>query len=202
MLKDMKTETNETRQHILETGYMLIAGKGFSSVGLSQILKHAGVPKGSFYYYFKSKDQFGEELIKSYFRNYLTALDELFKVGENTAYERLLSYWQRWLETQSDACADHKCLVVKLGAEVADLSEAMRLALLRGSSKVIERIAQCIEEGIRDGSICEMEPRLSAESLYNMWLGASLMSKLHRNAGALQRAMQTTKSILTSKTLI
>ena len=51
----MKTDLNETRQHILDTGYQLIAAKGFTGVGLAEILKTAKTPKGSFYYYFKSK---------------------------------------------------------------------------------------------------------------------------------------------------
>jgi TetR/AcrR family transcriptional repressor of nem operon len=92
--------------------------------------------------------------------------------------------------------------VVKLSAEVADLSEPMRLALLVGSSQVIERIAECIDAGIRDGSISKMDALSIAELLYNMWLGASLMSKLHRSADALQRVMRATKSILTSKTVL
>jgi TetR/AcrR family transcriptional repressor of nem operon len=68
-------------------------------------------PKGSFYYYFASKEQFGEELIKSYFREYLAALDELFLAEECSACERLLKYWQRWIATQSDACIDQECLL-------------------------------------------------------------------------------------------
>jgi TetR/AcrR family transcriptional repressor of nem operon len=198
----MKIDTKETRKHILDTGYKLIVSKGFSSVGLTEILQSAGVPKGSFYYYFKSKEQFGEEIISSYFREYLVALEGIFQPRGGSAYDRLLEYWQRWIDTQTDACVDQKCLVVKLSAEVADLSEPMRLALLTGSSKVIERIAQCIEEGIGDGSIVEMNAIITAELLYTMWLGASLMSKLQRSPDALQRAMQTTKSILTSNTII
>lgn len=198
----MKIETKETRQHILDIGYKLIVSKGFSSVGLTEILQAAGVPKGSFYYYFKSKEQFGEEIITSYFREYLVALEGIFQPGGGPAYERLLEYWQRWIDTQTDSCVDQKCLVVKLSAEVADLSEPMRLAMLTGSSKVIERIAQCIEEGFADGSIAEINATTTAELLYNMWLGASLMSKLQRSPDALQRALQTTKSILTSNTVV
>lgn len=197
----MNTHTNETHQHILNTGHKLIVSRGFTNVGLAEILKAASVPKGSFYYYFTSKEQFGEELIKKYFREYLAALDQLFQAGNRTAYERLLDYWQRWLDTQTGACVDQKCLVVKLSAEVADLSEPMRLALLDGSSQVVGRIAQCIEAGIHDGSISRMDSRLTAELLYNMWLGASLMNKLHRSAEALQRVMDATMSILSNGTV-
>jgi TetR/AcrR family transcriptional repressor of nem operon len=193
----MKTDTIDTRQHILDTGYRLIVSKGFSSVGLAEILKAAGVPKGSFYYYFKSKEQFGEEIITRYFNDYLIALDAIFQPQEGSGYERLLKYWQHWIDTQSGTCADQKCLVVKLSGEVADLSDPMRLALLTGSSQVITRIAECIQEGIEDGSISIRHPQTIAELLYQMWLGASLMSKLQQNAEALQRAMSSTRAILT-----
>ena len=198
----MKKETKDTRQHILDTGYKLIVSKGFSSVGLAEILQSAGVPKGSFYYYFKSKEQFGEEIITGYFREYLAALEDIFQSGERSAYSCLMEYWQRWIETQSNECVDQKCLVVKLSAEVADLSEPMRLALLDGSSLVVERITQCIEEGISDSSIAKLDASTTAELLYNMWLGATLMSKLQRNADGLHQAMQTTMSILTSNTVV
>jgi len=195
----MKKNTTETRQHILETGYKLIVSKGFSGVGLSEILKSAGVPKGSFYHYFKSKEQFGEEIITNYFREYLIVLEDILQPRGNSAYDRLMKYWQLWIETQSDVCVDQKCLVVKLSAEVSDLSESMRLALLKGSSLVVARIAQCIEEGIGDGSITDMNASNTSNLLYNMWLGATLMSKLQRSADGLQQAEQTTRSILTCK---
>lgn len=197
----MKKDTKETRQHILDTGYKLIVNKGFSSVGLTEILQSAGVPKGSFYYYFKSKEQFGEEIISNYFREYLVALENIFQLRGSSAYNRLMEYWQRWIETQSDSCDDQKCLVVKLSAEVADLSEPMRIALLNGSSQVVQRIAQCIEAGIDDGSIAKSNAAVTADFLYNMWLGATLMSKLQRNSDCLQQAMRITTSILTNNTV-
>jgi len=62
----MNTKTNDTRQHILDVGYQLVVNQGFTAVGLSQLLKEAGVPKGSFYHYFKSKEQFGQALIEGF----------------------------------------------------------------------------------------------------------------------------------------
>ena len=58
----MNTESTDIRQHILDTAKPIILGKGFSAVGLSELLAVAGVPKGSFYHYFKSKELFGEAL--------------------------------------------------------------------------------------------------------------------------------------------
>lgn len=61
---------SDTREHILATGETIILGKSFSAVGLAEILNTAGVPKGSFYHYFRSKEQFGVELLQRYFDNY------------------------------------------------------------------------------------------------------------------------------------
>lgn len=192
----MKKDTQLTRQHIIDSGYTLISSKGFTNVGLSQILKYADVPKGSFYHYFKSKEQFGKEIISDYFKHYLHSIDELFSTNKGTGLDRLIEYWLNWQTNQSNACENQKCLVVKLSAEVADLSEPMRLALEAGSLAVIDRIANCIETGITDGSITQMHAFETAEVLYQMWLGASLRNKLSRDPKIIERVLDATKSLL------
>jgi len=69
--------TTDVRQHILDTAQNIIAGRGFTAVGLSEILKSANVPKGSFYHYFNSKEAFGEALLESYFSDYMVQLETL-----------------------------------------------------------------------------------------------------------------------------
>ncbi len=196
MNKSIKTDPQQTRQHIIDSGYSLISSKGFSNVGLSQILKFADVPKGSFYHYFKSKEQFGEEIINNYFKSYLANIEALFSSNEGSGLDRLMTYWLRWQSTQSDACVDQKCLVVKLSAEVADLSESMRLALDKGSSAVIAQLAKGIEAGIADGSIAPMHAANTAETLYQLWLGASLRNKLTRDPNVIERVLLVTKALL------
>ncbi|MGF1756028.1 TetR/AcrR family transcriptional regulator, partial [Vibrio makurazakiensis] len=192
----MNTKTNDTRQHILNVGYQLIVEKGFTSVGLSQLLKEADVPKGSFYHYFKSKEQFGEALIKDYFEQYLDRLDNAFNHSEGNHYERLTAYFSRWLLVDDGKCNAHKCLVVKLSAEVSDLSEPMRQALNKGAEQVISSIATCIQSGIADGSIIEQNSENAAKVLYSMWLGSSLLSKLNQTTDSLKLALTTTESML------
>lgn len=192
----MKTHHGDTRQHILETARRLIGSKGFSCVGLSEILQAAEVPKGSFYHYFKSKEQFGQALLEQFFEDYLVRIDSLFGCEAVNGRERLLGYWQQWHDNQSEDCSDQPCLVVKLSAEVADLSEAMRLTLRDGTDRVIGRIAGCIAAGVADASLPQLEPQACARMLYQQWLGASLLAKLHRNSEPLEHALQATTRLL------
>lgn len=206
MLETMKIETNSktkennpTRQHILDCGYQLIAREGFSNVGLSQILKHAEVPKGSFYHYFKSKELFGEALIQDYFLHYQNELETHFNAPNSNHYDKLIAYWQRWIDAQNTQGVVHTCLVVKLSAEVSDLSESMRLALLTGAQKIIAILSLCIEAGIKEGTIQVKNPHNTAQLLYNLWIGSSLLSKLSQNSQNLEQTMHISKAILANK---
>ena len=189
--------SSDVRQHILDTAKPIILGKGFSAVGLNELLSAAAVPKGSFYHYFKSKESFGEALLDSYFETYRDRLDALLQAEGLTGAERLLAYWQRWQDTQCCESVEAKCLVVKLGGEVSDLSEAMRLALKRGTDSIVERLARCIAEGCADGSLPpELDAPLVALNLYNQWLGATVLTKIRRDRSALDAAMRITREIL------
>ncbi|MDH2894686.1 MULTISPECIES: TetR/AcrR family transcriptional regulator [Rahnella] len=188
---------NDVREHILATGQRIMAGKGFSAVGLNEILKDAGVPKGSFYHYFGSKEAFGVGMLERYFEDYLADLDRtLSQPGLNMA-QRLMNYWQLWRESQSFSDCQGKCLAVKLGAEVADLSDTMRLTLLSGTAGIISRLAEALETGVAEGSLTiDDTPRTVAESLYQLWLGASVMVKIVRNMSPFDSAMATTQKII------
>ncbi len=192
----MNTRHDNTRQHILETGHRIFAGKGFTSVGLNELLKAAGVPKGSFYHYFESKEQYGQALLEDYFDRYLADIEAVLDGAAGSGRERLMQYWQRWLDKQSNECTEQKCLVVKLSAEVADLSDSMRLTLRDGTERIVARISQTIEAGIADGSLANLDAQVTAQTLYQLWLGASLLGKLHRNKDALENAMTFTRQLL------
>lgn len=190
-------ETSDVRQEILNVGQRIMAAKGYSAVGLNEILATAGVPKGSFYHYFGSKDAFGEALLEDYFANYLAELDEVLALPGLNMAQRLTRYWAIWQDTQSFEDCQGKCLAVKLGVEVADLSETMRAVLERGTSGIIDRLAHAIETGAEEGSVqlCD-EPHAVAQSLYQLWVGASVMVKISKSIQPFATAMSMTRQIL------
>lgn len=190
----------DTRLKILDSAKVLIAGRGFSAVGLSEILSAAAVPKGSFYHWFRSKEQFGEALLEHHFKNYLVEVDaSLFAAGWS-APQRLLAFFNQWHTSQSGDCPQARCLVVKLSAEVCDLSEAMRVVLERGTARLIDRLASCLAQGIATGELAACpEPAEVAQQLYQQWLGATLLSRVQRSAAPLDKALAQTVRWLESQ---
>jgi TetR/AcrR family transcriptional repressor of nem operon len=191
--------TVDVRETILATGQQIMAAKGFSAVGLTEILGAAGVPKGSFYHYFGSKDAFGEALLERYFEDYVHDIDRMLALPGKTMAQRLTVYWKSWQDNQSFDNCQGRCLAVKLGAEVADLSEAMRLALKRGTAQIVSRLAHAIKAGAAEGSLSiSGHPDDVAHSLYQLWLGASVMVKIERTTHPFKAAMLMTNQMLQS----
>ena len=185
---------SNTKEHLLTTGYKLIAQKGFTAVGIKQILDTAGVPKGSFYHYFASKEAFGEAIISHYFTQYKQRLD-IIGSQNVSAQQKLYDYFQNWYDTQQNNCDHEKCLVVKLSAEVADMSEPMRKALHAGYQQTITWLATQIKAGWADNSV-PRPANISAESMakrwYFAWLGASLVAKISQTDTPLAEVWQMT----------
>ncbi|MDN2697091.1 TetR/AcrR family transcriptional regulator [Janthinobacterium sp. SUN073] len=191
-----KKSSADMRQHLIDIAKALMAEKGYTAVGLAELVAAAGVPKGSFYYYFKSKEEFGQALLDDYFTTYLQTVDALL-TGPGNARERLLAYFDYWSATQASSAPEGKCLVVKLGAEVCDLSVDMGAVLQQGTGAILDRLTQCVEAGHLDGSVAAAtSARVLAESLYQLWLGASLMVKVARSCGPFDAAMSTTQRLL------
>ncbi len=187
-------EFQDTREHLLATGEAVIRGKGFAAVGLAEILAEAGVPKGSFYHYFRSKEGFGADMLERYFQRYDQDLKAILLQRPSSGRERLLGYFRLWLSRHEGESCAQGCLAVKLSAEVADLSEAMREVLVDGMQRVELRLSQAIRAGQEDGSLSpELDAAGMAASLYQLWVGAELLAKVQRSAQPLSRAYGQTE---------
>ncbi len=187
----------DTREHILAVGEVLIHGRSFTALGLSELLAEAKVPKGSFYHYFKSKEDFGVALLTRYFAAYRERVGDVLADNERgNGRERLLAYFQQWLDNHAGE-ETQSCLAVKLAAEVCDMSEPMRMALSDGMDAVVRKLAACIRSGQQDGSIKSTLPAdETAHALYCLWLGAVLMYKTQHSLAPLQAAMTHTQGLL------
>lgn len=187
----------DTREHLLATGEHLCMQRGFTGMGLSELLKTAGVPKGSFYHYFRSKEAFGVAMLERHFAGYHQRLTVHFDTGAGNYCDRILAYYQETLNQFCQQGIISGCLTVKLSAEVCDLSEDMRTAMDQGAGKIMVILAQALEKG-RDSHCLTFagEPLQQAQILYALWLGANLQAKISRSATPLENALAHVKNII------
>lgn len=187
----------DTRQTILNTAQRLMVQKGYSAVGLTEILTTAGVPKGSFYHYFSSKDAFGEAMLQSYFADYLASMDRIIATPGTTPADQLMAYWQQFYDKQTADDCQGRCLVVKLASEVSDLSEPMRVILQQGTAGILDRLERMLTAGAELGAVTlQVAPTVAANSLYSAWIGASVLAKINRSPEHLDTVMAYTRQIL------
>lgn len=193
----MNKQGQDTRGHILTVGRRLTAQQGYTGVGLSELLKQAGVPKGSFYHYFPSKEAYGCAVLEDFIREYKERLRTSLYNPQLNSRDKFLTYFRDWSCKQLSNNPEDRCLVVKLSAEVADLSEDMSRILRNGVTDIVARLAETLEQGIADGSIGALEkPAATAATIYHMWLGASLVASLSRSDAALEAAMKSTEALV------
>ncbi|HSC80258.1 MAG TPA: TetR/AcrR family transcriptional regulator [Chitinolyticbacter sp.] len=201
----MKSDrTTDTRDHLLATGADIILGKGFAAAGLSEILGAAGVPKGSFYHYFESKEGYGVALLERYFEASLSRIDQLLADRELDGRAKLDVYFDAWHPehgaAENETSCSSRCLAVKLSGEVSDLSDDMRRALEYGMARIIERLAAIILIGRADGSIGPGEDAGQlAAALYQLWLGAALVGKVRHSTQPYAIARSGTAALLKPK---
>lgn len=190
-------QQNDTRSQILATGRRLTAQQGYTGVGLSSLLKEAGVPKGSFYHYFASKEAYGCALLNEFMTEYGVRLNTSLAHPDMDARSRIFTYFDRWRTKQLSSDPQDRCLIVKLSAEVADLSADMSSILQKGVSDIIARLAHTLEQGAEDGTIVPLDnSKASAEMIYHMWLGASLIASISHSDAPLNSAMDATKALV------
>jgi len=188
---------HDTREHLLATGEKLCLARGFTGMGLSELLRTAEVPKGSFYHYFRSKEAFGVAMLERYYQRYNQQFSEQLNAPQGNHTEHLLFWYQKAL-SEFRACGHlTHCLGLKLSAEVCDLSEDMRTALERGSARFIIILTNSLEKARQEKAFnFQGETHKLAQILYMLWLGAGLQAKLSRDPAPLENALTHIKSIL------
>jgi TetR/AcrR family transcriptional repressor of nem operon len=177
---------SETRESLLRVGVEILTEKGFSSTGIDEILRRVGVPKGSFYHFFGSKEAFGAELIERYAGYFARKLDRFLLDTTMSPLQRLRAFT---LDARSGmARYEYKrgCLVGNLGQEMGTLPESFRERLKAVFHDWQSRVAACLEEAKTCGEIsADSDCRQLAATFWIGWEGAILRAKLEGTPEAL-----------------
>jgi TetR/AcrR family transcriptional repressor of nem operon len=190
-----------TKERILDAAEEIMLAKSFHSVGLNEILSAVKVPKGSFYHYFASKEQFGVEMIRHYVGEHTERLRKFLADPELKGLARLVEHWNLTIGKMTEcSCAGGACLVAKLSLEVATFSEPMREALAAGLKQWRTFYEKAIRDGQKDGSIRkDLDAAVTAAILQDTWQGAIQRMQVEKSVGPLRTATQFFQSYLRAK---
>lgn len=177
------TTKKETRLALLEAGAELMFLKGYSNTGIAEVLKSVNVPKGSFYYYFDSKEHFAVEIINEFDRMYREEVLTVLKDKSMTPVERLRAYCNESRRKFLDAECKEGCIIGNLSQEMSGQSEALRERLFQVMSAWSNEFALCIEEGQNAGEIPKrFSPGHLAEMFMCGWQGAVMRAKTTKDS--------------------
>ncbi|MDN7451320.1 TetR family transcriptional regulator C-terminal domain-containing protein [Burkholderia multivorans] len=180
---------NGRRAELVRLGVAILTEKGFYNFSLDELVAMAGVPKGSFHYYFNSKDAYGLEVIQAYADYFAKKLDQHLLDASLSPIERIKGFTEDAAHGMERHNFKRGCLVGNLSQELAALDETFRNALLDVIQDWRSRIRTCLEEGKRVGEIREdADTEALARYFWNAWEGAVMCSKLEKSREPLDDA--------------
>lgn len=182
---DKKTE-------IIAIGTELISINGYNATGIDAVLKQAGVPKGSFYHYFKSKEDFGLAVIDQFAREYADKLISFFDDPDVPPLMRIRNYLEHSLAHLTENRFTKGCLIGNLGQELADQNERFRQRLEGIFHSWKKRFSDCLSEARDNGEwASDLDSDVVAEFILSGWEGAILRAKVMKTPDAIRHFIDT-----------
>lgn len=177
----------KTKDLLLDVGKRTFLERGYNNSGIETILQSAGVPKGSFYYYFESKEDFGLKVLDRFAECYDDLMNQTLGDQATSPIERFRHYFEGIADRfDSDQCRKG-CLIGNLSQELSDHSEAFRIKLGEIFHRWEDRYAECLQLALDQGEIAPILPiRDSAELWLTGWQGAMLRAKTSRTSAPLR----------------
>ena len=177
----------DTRSRILEQGARIIHQKGFNNTGIQEVLQAAGVPKGSFYFYFKSKEEFGLDLIDHFEGLMQGRMRYHFDSADSAGLKSLKAFFDEFMvyfEREHFTCG---CPIGNLAQELGDLNPRFQERLKRAFDNMKTGITRCLRTARNLDEIDpSLDPEETADFIVNSWEGALLRMKAEKNLQALE----------------
>lgn len=177
-----KTESTyaDTRNDLIRSGLELLTQNGFLATGVDAIVKNASVPKGSFYYYFKSKEEYAQTVLSAYDSFFEHKLKKHLHVSSCAPMLRLENFIH-------DACDGIKKYNFTRGCLVGNMmqeSPGLPPSFIKQLQDILENwqalVATCLSDALSSGEICsDMNDKQLAAIFWSGWEGAVMRAKLY-----------------------
>jgi TetR/AcrR family transcriptional repressor of nem operon len=182
---------NVTREKLIKAGARAMLAKSYNAVGIQEILSEVDVPKGSFYHYFASKEDFGIAIIEYYGEQLAASIRGKLSDTGVAPRNRLINYFTAIRGYYEKHGCGQGCLVAKLATEIAGVSPRVRVALKTEFDKWSELFAGCIAEAQAAGDISpDHDPEVLAEFIYASWEGALIRMQVNNDLSAIDNFMK------------
>lgn len=180
--------TSDARERLVAAGTELFSERAYSSVGVAEIAARAGVQKGSFYYFFPSKEALALAVVDAHWvwqRGEWSAI----LAGPGTALGRLRGIFDATAQMQTSALrgtgAVTGCLFGNLALEVSSNNPLMQKRLQEIFEEQVEIIAEHLTAAVDAGEIELTDARMAAKSIVAQLEGLVLFAKLFNDPGEL-----------------
>ncbi|SFK51799.1 TetR/AcrR family transcriptional regulator [Methylophaga sulfidovorans] len=186
----MSTQKDIKKEQILNHGIQLLMRNGYHGTGIKLILDTVQVPKGSFYSYFESKENFTSEAISHYIAPFISRLQFFLNKTELNGHQAVKAYFESLIKDLEQSDYSGGCLLGDMMGEISSASELCRQTLLASVNDYCQLIAQGLNEAQQQGIVRQdMTADVMAKLLFDHWQGALLHMKIEKSTQPLKRCM-------------
>ena len=183
--------TKSTRDHLIDTGLKLMHQHGYNATGLTEILKAADTPKGSFYHHFGSKEDFAAAALERYTTREAEHAAAVLSDSKVRPLKRLKRYFMDLVKFYGQKGAIPGCMMGRFSLEIAAANPQLRKQISATFTHWQHMIATVIEQAVAQKELpTGTDPESLAGFLLNGWEGALLRSQAEANDSPLEIFMQ------------
>ncbi|MDX6229733.1 MAG: TetR/AcrR family transcriptional regulator, transcriptional repressor for nem operon [Frankiales bacterium] len=183
------------RDKLVETAEEVFRRRGFNGASVQDITSAAGVPKGSFYSHFDSKQAMAAEIMARYAR----ATDVSDLVGDGPALPRLRAHFTAQAARTQATGSEFGCLLGTFAADVPTTGDQVRAAVRDGLDRWTDAVAATISSGQDSGEITSLQPAGQlAAFLIDAFEGGALRAKVSGDLAAVAGHLDIAMAALTA----
>lgn len=184
---NIKATTPSSRDHLIEVGLELMRKHGYGATGLQEILEQAGVPKGSFYHHFSSKEEFAAVIIERYAAMAGEHATGVLSNKRQAPLKRLRRYFEELIQMAGQLAPIQGCLLGSLSLEIAGDSPLLQDRLRSNFAIWQAIVATVLREAVDKGDLPKFtNPEVLAGFVLNSWEGALLRSQADKSDAPLK----------------
>ena len=176
-------QNKKIRKKLLEVGASIFIDQGYHGTGIQEVVDKAGIPKGSFYNYFKSKEDFGSKTIVHFGEQFKEFLDSIAEDSKKDAYSAINRFFDDLIDSFERKDCKEGCLIGNFAAEISDRSRISREAMSKCMNEWRDILELVLHRAQEQGKVRDdIQANELADFLLNSLEGSILRMKIETNS--------------------